>query len=143
MHYAQYRFLFSPPQHVKDKIKEYKQVSIDKIGTFDSMHSTAYISIPFDEGRQKTFVLEPALIRMEKSLNSMPPIKLDIVGFDAFANHVTGYTIYAAFDINDKVKNWIKLLFRSMNMKQQSFKPHITIARNIPEESYRVLWHGL
>ncbi|GAA4308714.1 hypothetical protein GCM10023149_02740 [Mucilaginibacter gynuensis] len=139
MGYADYYLLLSPPEEVKQQISRYKKASINKIGAFESMNSPAHISIVKTE-RQKAFIVEPAFERMEKRLNTMPPIVLHINGFNYFKHGDKAMSIYADIRQTDSVKKWFRLLFSCINVKHASFTPHITIARNIHVSDFYTLW---
>lgn len=138
MHYADYMMLLSPPEEVVCEIKRYKQASAKHIGQFDSLHSKAHISICMAD-RQKTFIIEPSLQRMEQKLSTMPPIVLHIKGFDFFKHGDHSMTIYANVNQTDAVKKWFRLLLQNMNLKI-NITPHITIVRNISAQKFEVLW---
>lgn len=140
MHYAEYMPILSPPNEVNEEVKYFKSVCADRIGDFKSSHSKAHITIPFEENRQKVFVAEPAIERMEKRLNTMAPITLHINGFDIFPNHVSGNTIYAAFDIDNRTKNWFRLLLKEMQLSKRTLTPHLTIARGLSDDQLKQVW---
>ncbi|RVU00862.1 hypothetical protein EOD41_09505 [Mucilaginibacter limnophilus] len=140
MHYAEYMPIISPPDEINDEIRYFKTVCTDRIGEFKSSGSKAHITIPFEERRQKIFTAEPAIERMEKRLNTMPTITLEINGFDIFPNHVAGNTIYATIEMDDKTKNWFKLLLKEMHLNKRTITPHLTIARGLSNDQLKTLW---
>jgi hypothetical protein len=70
--YADYLFLLSPPEPVKELIGKYKKASAKHIGEFKSMDSPAHISVMHAE-RQKPYFADHTVTRLEQTLNIMPP----------------------------------------------------------------------
>lgn len=139
MDYADYLMLLSPPENVKHEVARYKKASAKRIGVFESMDAPAHISI-YSAERQKSFIVEPALQRMEDRLRTMPPVALHITGFNYFKHGDKAMTIYAEIKQSDAIKNWFKLLIANMNIKAYALNPHITVARNILPGSFDTLW---
>jgi len=137
--YRDYLMIISPPEHIIKEISRYKRASVNAIGHFEGMHSTAYITITHQR-RCKPFFVQPAIIRMEEKLFTMPPIELSIKGFDFFEHGSVARTIYAVIQRTERVDNWFKLLTSQMGVKVKNFVPHITIASNIPVSSFNKLW---
>jgi 2'-5' RNA ligase len=103
------------------------------------MHSTAHITITH-QTPCKPYLVQPAILQMEKRLSSIQPIELRINGFGFFDHGKTAKTIYAVVERNTKTDNWFKLLKMQMGIKAKNFVPHITIARNIPIPCFNKLW---
>jgi 2'-5' RNA ligase len=139
MDYADYLLLLSPPEAVKTEIARYKKASVRAIGKFESMNSPAHISI-FKAERQKAFMMEPALKRMEAKLNTMPPVAFHITGFNFFKHGEKAMTIYAEIKESEAVIRWFRLLSINLNLKTKNITPHITVARNITVEQFGKLW---
>ena len=139
MSYADYLMIISPPDAIKKDISRYKRASVNVIGHFEGMHSSAHISITH-QTRCKPFLVQPAIERMAVRLNTVSPIELHICGFNYFKHGHSAYTIYAAIESNLHTDNWFKLLRRQMGIKVKNFVPHITIARNIPVTAFNKLW---
>jgi 2'-5' RNA ligase len=137
--YADYLMIISPPDTLKKEISRYKRASVNLIGHFEGMHSTAHITITH-QTRCKPYLVQPAILAMEKRLNSIPPIELHINGFSFFNHGHTAKTIYAVVERTAKTDNWFKLLKIQMGIKVKNFVPHITIARNIPVTCFDKLW---
>ncbi len=137
--YTDYLMIISPPDTLKKEISRYKRASVNVIGHFEGMHSTAHITITH-QTRCKPFLAQPAILQMEKRLSSVHPIELHISGFAFFNHGQTGKTIYAVIERTAKTDNWFKLLRMQMGIKVKNFVPHITVARNIPVTSFNKLW---
>ena len=136
--YADYLFLLSPPEPVKEIISKYKKASVKHIGNFESMESPAHISILHTE-RQKPYFAEQTLIRLEPALQKMPPVVLHIDGFKYFPHLHSHYTIYAHIRITAAVDAWFALLKKNLSLRK-TLVPHITIVRNIKENDFNTLW---
>jgi 2'-5' RNA ligase len=136
--YADYLFLLSPPEPVKELINKYKKASVKHIGNFKSMDSPAHISVMHAE-RQKPFFADTTVAKMEKALNIMPPVLLHIDGFKFFTHLHTQYTIYAHIRITPAVDAWFTLLKKNLAVRK-TLVPHITVVRNIPQAQFNTLW---
>jgi len=137
--YADYLMIISPPPDLKKEISRYKRASVNLIGHFEGMHSTAHITITH-QMRCKPFLAQPAIQQMEKRLSTIPPIELCLNGFSFFNHGQTAKTIYAVVERTAQTENWFKLLRIQMGIKVKNFVPHVTIARNIPVTSFNKLW---
>src|SRR6478609_11279210 len=131
-HYADFLILLSPPETVKNEIDRYKRATAKLIGDYKSMGSPAHISVD-NMPRQKPFLTEPAIERMESKMKSMPPVLLHLDGF-RFFEHLHGrMTVYASIKETPSTENWFRLLMKNINVKK-AFVPHVTIARDISGE---------
>lgn len=134
--YKDYMIMLSPPMHIAEKVKKFKQASYRLIGEFDSFHSKAHISL---KGlyRQKPFITEPQFEKLEKELSLMEPFTLQVNGFATFLP--TDYTtVYAAILSTATMEDWFKRLRSLLNEKKSV--PHITIARQVPNDKAKKLW---
>ncbi|GGH06329.1 2'-5' RNA ligase family protein [Mucilaginibacter phyllosphaerae] len=136
--YADYLFLLSPPEPVKELVDKYKKASAKHIGNFKSMESPAHISVMHAE-RQKPYFAEHTIARMQQALHMMPPVLLHIDGFKYFAHLHSRYTIYAHIRITPAVDAWFTLLRKNLGIKKM-LVPHITVVRDIPEADFNTLW---
>jgi 2'-5' RNA ligase len=136
--YADYLFILSPPEPVKEVIGKYKKASVKHIGKFKSMDSPAHISVLHSE-RQKPYFAEQTVASLERSLNIMPPVLFHIDGFKYFSHLHSQYTIHAHIRITPSVDTWFTLLRKSLSIRK-TLVPHITVARNIPEAGFNTLW---
>lgn len=134
--YKDYMIILSPPMHIAEKVKKFKQASYRLIGEFDGLHSKAYISLKALH-RQKPFLTEPQFERLEKELSLMEPFTFQTNGFATFLP--TDYTtIYAAITSTPQMEDWFKRLRSLLNEKKSV--PHITIARQVPNDKAKKLW---
>jgi 2'-5' RNA ligase len=139
LNYADYLMIISPPDAIIKEISRYKCASVNVIGHFEGMHSMAQITITH-QTRCKPFLVQPAIVQMEKRICTIPPVELKINGFNFFNHGQTAKTIYAEIEINTRTENWFRLLTNQLHIKVKNFVPHITIARNIPVTSFNKLW---
>ena len=137
--YADYLIVISPPGNILKEISRYKQASVNVIGHFEGMYSTAQIIITH-QIRCKPYLVQPAIEQMANRLSTMPPIELHINGFSFFNHNHIAKTIYAAIDRTERSYNWFKLLQKQMGIKLTVFIPHIIIAKNLPVTSFNKLW---
>jgi hypothetical protein len=137
--YADYLMVITPPDHIIKDISRYKRASVNVIGHFDGMHSSAQIVITC-QTRCKPFLVQPAIEQMAARLSTMPPVELRINGFGFFAAGKACKSIFAAVEKTTQVDNWFKLLHRQLGVRDKNFMPHIIIARNIPVTAFYKLW---
>jgi len=134
--YQDYLIVLSPPGNIVNRVKQLKDFSYHKIGEFESRYSKAHITIqPWP--RKKPVWIEPLIPKLVRDLQSLPPVVLDINGFGFFDQQVY-QTIYAKLNSTPATKVWFKLLRKFFNTP--AFEPHITIARNLPNEDFKKLW---
>ena len=136
--YEDYLMLLSPPEHVKHEIARYKKASAKLIGNYKSMDSPAHISVQHLE-RQKPFMAETNHLKLEKSINEMPPVLLHVDGFKYFAHLHSKMTIYAHIRITPSVDEWFTLLKKKLSIRK-TIVPHITVVRDIQEVDFNLLW---
>ncbi|MDN5289369.1 MAG: 2-5 ligase [Mucilaginibacter sp.] len=136
--YEDYLMLLSPPEGIKHEITRYKKASAKLIGNYKSMDSPAHISIQHLE-RQKPFMAETNIDRIEKDLNTLPPVLLHIDGFKYFTHLHNRMTIYAHIRITPSVDEWFTSIKRKLKIRK-TIIPHITITRDISGNDFDQLW---
>ena len=129
-------FIISPPWHIGQQVKQFKQSSARLIGEFDGMHGKAHITVK-NLRRQKPFFTEPLFAKIEKQLSLMEPTTLQLNGFATFLP-TDFITIYAAIKSNPAMEDWFMRLRKCLNEKKAV--PHITIARQVPNNKAKKLW---
>jgi len=135
-HYQDYLVLLSPPENINAHIKSLKHFAGGIIGDFEGQHAKANIVVqPLP--RKKPVWIEPLMPKLERELQTLPPVELEINGF-AYFDQQEFQTIYAKLNSTPATKLWFKLLRKFFNTPP--FEPHITIARNIPNEDFKLLW---
>jgi len=134
--YKDYLIILSPPANIAQQVTKFKQASARLIGDFEGMHGKAHITLKVMP-RQKTFWTEPLFEQLEKELSLIEPFTLQINGFATFLP--TDFTtIYAAIKSTPEMEDWFKRLRKCLNEKKAV--PHITIARQVPNEQAKKLW---
>lgn len=136
--YEDYLMLLSPPETVKHEVARYKKASAKLIGNYQSMDSPAHISI-LHLDRQTHSMKEKTNGVMEPSLRQLPPVLLHMDGFGHFPHLHAKMTIYANIRSTPAVDEWFSQLKKKLKIKK-TLTPHITIARNIPEKDFKILW---
>ncbi|MFD1258910.1 2'-5' RNA ligase family protein [Mucilaginibacter terrae] len=139
--YYDYLFLLQPSEHVKKQINHCKFKASDYIGPYPGMKSTAHISIE-DLTRQKPYVIKSLIDGVRNKIASMPPVTLQIDGFQFFTHNENYMTIYAAIKPTYKSDNWFSLLKKQLNSKT-AITPHITVTKHIPVDAFYKLWSEL
>lgn len=134
--YQDYLVLLSPPENINAYIKGLKQFAGSIIGEFEGQHTKASIVVqPLP--RKKPVWIEPLMPKLERELQTLPPVELEITGF-AYFDQQEFQTIYAKLSSTPATKLWFKLLRKFFNTPP--FEPHITLTRNIPNEDFKALW---
>lgn len=136
--YTDFLMLLSPSDKVKAVVSTHKCHAANIIGNYESMHSTAHISIKMLH-QQKTFLTEPGILAFRKRLCLIPPVTLSIDGFDYFNHGEEFKTIYARIRSTPETTHWFKMLKQHLHVKE-FMVPHITICRNIPVADFDKLW---
>jgi 2'-5' RNA ligase len=136
--YADYLFLLSPPEPVKELVGKYKKASAKHIGNFKSMDSPAHISVMHME-RQKPHFADHTVSQIERVINIMPLVLLHIDGFKYFSHLHNQYTIYAHIRITPAVDAWFTLLKKHLSIRK-TLVPHVTVVRNVSEADFNTLW---
>jgi hypothetical protein len=136
--YNDFFMLLSPSDKVKAMVRNFKIDASDLIGMYDSIGSIAHISI-MKKHRQRSFLTHPEITEFRKRLCLIPPVTLNINGFDHF-NHGNEYrTIYARINQSPETTHWFKMLKQHLKIKE-FMVPNITICRNIPVADFEKLW---
>ncbi|SIR02443.1 2'-5' RNA ligase [Mucilaginibacter lappiensis] len=136
--YEDYLFLLSPPEAIKQEISRYKRASAKLIGNYKSMDSPAHISVHHLE-RQKPFMEETNLNKIEKGLNELPPALLHVDGFKFFQHLHNRMTIYAHIRVTPAVDEWFTQLKRLLKIRK-TIIPHITVTRDVAGPDFERLW---
>ena len=134
--YHDYLIILTPPENIANYIRSLKDFSVGIIGEYDSRFSKAHIIVqPWP--RKRPVWIEPLIPKLERDLQTLPPLIADLNGFDYF-DQQEQQTIYAKLVSTPQTKIWFKLLRKFFSTP--SFEPHMTIARSIPNESFKKLW---
>jgi 2'-5' RNA ligase len=134
--YQDYLAILSPTENICNYVKSLKDFSAQIIGEYRSQHSKPHLSVQFLP-RKKPVWIEPLMPRLERELQTLPPVELQINGF-AYFDQQEFQTIYAKLNSTPATKLWFKLLRKFFNTPP--FEPHITIARNVPHGDFKLLW---
>ena len=78
--YQDYLIILSPPENIISYVKMLKEKSASIIGEFESKHSKAHLTLQAWP-RKKPVWVEPLIPKLERDLQSLPPITLEINGF--------------------------------------------------------------
>jgi 2'-5' RNA ligase len=134
--YHDYLIVLSPPENIISRVKKLKDFSYNEIGEYESHYSKAHITVqPWP--RKKPVWIEPLIPKLVRDLQTLPPVILEINGFDFF-DHQDNPTIYAKLNSTPSTKIWFKLLRRFFSAENS--EPHITITRSIPTVDFAKLW---
>jgi 2'-5' RNA ligase len=136
--YKDYLFLLRPTELVARQIKFFKEKALEMIGPYPSFKSSAHISL-IEYPRQKPFMMQPAIDTMAQKIEGFPSIQIQINGFNFFEHSEDKLTIFAAIQPTYQSDKWFDNLYKQSLLKKKS-TPHITIARNIPVDSFYKLW---
>jgi 2'-5' RNA ligase len=139
--YYDYLFLLQPSEQVKKQIGYWKATAFKHIGNYPGMKATAHISIE-NLSRQKPYIMKSLIDSVRNKVASMPPVTLQIDGFEFFTHSENQMTIYAAIKPTYKTDNWFNLLKKQLHTKT-NITPHITLTKNISADAFYSLWSEL
>lgn len=134
--YYDYLIILSPAEGIINQVKELKEDSFALIGDFEGRLSKASICVQ-QWSRKKPVWIEPMIPKLERDLQTLPPIILDINGFDFFDQQETK-TIYARLQSSPATEVWFKQL--RMYFNKVKFVPHIPIVKCLSPEAHQILW---
>ena len=134
--YHDYLIVLSPPENIINNVQDLKNFSAAMIGDYEGRYSKAHISVQYWP-RKKPVWIEPMIPKLERDLQTLPPLVVDINGFDFFDEQYNP-TIYARLNYNPFVEVWFKHLRRFFS-KSESI-PHITIVKSISNTTFNKLW---
>jgi len=134
--YQDYLIILSLPENIINYVKVLKEKSAAVIGAFEAQRSVPNITIQAWP-RKKPVWVEPLIPKLERDLQSLPPVTLEINGF-GFFDQQEFQTIYAKISSTPETRLWFKLLRRFFSTPP--FEPHITLARSIDYEDFKKLW---
>lgn len=137
--YTDYLMTISLPYSIVKEVNRYKRSSVNAIGHFEGMYKTPNIMISH-QTHCKHFLTDTAIEKMKDRLALMPPIELQIIGFDFFKETPFCYTIYAVIEKNIETENWFNQLITEMEFKVQHFVPMILIAKKLEADQFKTLW---
>lgn len=137
--YSDHMMIISPPAEVMEVIKKYKKATARLIGDFEGMYSKAHISVAA-QPRQMPFVMGQKLDCYQRSISRLKPVTLRVNGFGHFLHGKTTATVYAKIELYPELTNWFDHLRKILGDRKKGAVPHITIAKNIPIEHFRILW---
>ncbi len=133
--YYDYLIVLTPSQSVVNRVNQLKEYSAGVIGDYVSRHAKAHITVQ-TLSRQKPEYIEPLFPKLERDLQKLPPLLMEINGYNYFNSD--NPTIYAKLDSTALTKVWFKNLRAFFNAP--AYEPHITITRGIDSNSFRKLW---
>ncbi|SHM01166.1 2'-5' RNA ligase [Mucilaginibacter sp. OK098] len=134
--YHDYLIVLSPSESVTNSIKQLKNSSARVIGEYEGHYAKAHITIQYWP-RKRSVWIDPMIPKLERDLQNLSPIILDLNGFDFF-DHQYNPTIYAKINSTPLTEVWFKQLRKYFS--RQDFIPHITIAKSIPNKAFNKLW---
>lgn len=131
-----YLLVLSPPKSIVDHVRIDKRYSEKLIGNFESLNSKAHLTMS-NYFLKNTYEVEPLIPHLQYKMSMLPSITLNINGYNYFE---TGNkrTIYASPTIDSDAELWFEQM--RDHVKSNSITPHITIAKNISEEQFEILW---
>jgi 2'-5' RNA ligase len=136
-HLRSYHPILSPGAIIRKEIASFKNEVKHLIGDFESYTSIGHVTL-VDVDLEKEDVLARRCERLYRQLKNIPCIELSINKFDSFKNG-DKYVIYAKIEYNEEVGRWFKAVGLSLGRRSR-ITPHITIAKNLTEEQFTVLW---
>ena len=133
-----YLLVITPRDAIISEVRRLKDFAKKLIGYYHSFNSKAHITINhYYDGKALFFDLcEPTYRSMTGRIDAF---EIKICGFDFF-EHQGNYTIYAKVELSQNIKTTFSR-FKKVFGADVPQTPHITIARSLSYNQYKLLWY--
>jgi len=129
---------FNTSDGIEKEVFGFKQEIGSIIGNFPSIHSKAHLTVCYIPYKEEYYI-NTIISFLENRFSDIPPVELNIRGFNYFSQGNNTKTIYAAIESSNSIKMWFNELNKHIKIKS-TFTPHVTIARSTDDERHRLLW---
>jgi 2'-5' RNA ligase len=133
-----YMFVLEPSTGIKIDVALLKREVYNLIGEFDSLHSTAHITV-WDTGKLNRYIIDEFINKVTDKITNTPPAKIEIEGFDCFDYNNSSKTIYVAIKPSYSTDTWFTELYRILDKSER--KPHITVCKGLNIKNFQLLWY--
>ena len=133
-----YLLVITPSEEVVSEVRKFKDFAKKLIGYYHSFNSKAHITVNhYYDGNALLFDERVPIYRSMAS--QIDAFDVRICGFDFF-EHNGNYTIYAKVELSQSITATFSK-FKKVFGADVPHTPHITIARSLSYNQYKLLWY--
>lgn len=133
-----YLLVITPSEEVISEVRKFKDLAKKLIGYYHSFNSKAHITINhYYEGKALFFDERVPVYR--SMTGRIDAFEIKVNGFDFFEHH-GNYTIYAKVEFSENITTTF-FRFKKVFGVDVPQTPHITIARSLSYNQYKLLWY--
>lgn len=133
-----YLLVITPSEEIITEVRKFKDFVKKLIGYYQSFNSKAHITVNhYYDGKALFFDERVPVYRSMAS--HIDAFEIKICGFDFFEHHGT-YTIYAKVALSQNITSTFSR-FKKVFGSDVPQTPHITIARSLSYNQYKLLWY--
>ncbi|MCK7553897.1 2'-5' RNA ligase family protein [Chitinophaga sedimenti] len=133
-----YLLVINPDAETAADVKRFKGMIANEIGSYTGLHSKAHISLfrsEFPDRYEETFTR-----MLDKLSNELSAFTIYTSRVDHFKHGDHKRTIYVNVANPRPVEELHRRIVQLFELKVNSFKPHITLARAIPTEAFNQVY---
>lgn len=133
-----YLLVITPNEEVVSEVRKFKDFAKKLIGYYHSFNSKAHITVNhYYDGKALFFDERTPVYR--SMTGRIDAFEIKINGFDFF-QHQDTYTIYAKVELSENITATFSR-FKKVFGADVPQTPHITIARGLSYNQYKLLWY--
>ncbi|WP_299290296.1 2'-5' RNA ligase family protein [uncultured Mucilaginibacter sp.] len=133
-----YLLVITPSEEVVSEVRKLKDFAKKLIGYYHSFNSKAHITVNhYYDG--KALFFDERVPTCKSMTGRIDVFEIKICGFDFF-EHQGNYTIYAKVELSQNIKAAFSR-FKKVFGADVPQTPHITIARSLSYNQYKLLWY--
>ena len=133
-----YLLVITPSEEIISEVRRLKDFAKKLIGYYHSFNSKAHITVNhYYDG--KALFFDDRMPVYRSMTNRIDAFEIKINGFDFF-EHNGNYTIYAKVELSENITTTFSR-FKKVFGADVPQTPHITIARSLSYNQYKLLWY--
>lgn len=133
-----YLLVITPSEEVISEVRKFKDLAKKLIGYYQSFNSKAHITVNhYYDGKALFFDERVPVYR--SMTGRIDAFEIKVNGFDFFEHH-GNYTIYAKVEFSENITTTFSR-FKKVFGADVPQTPHITIARSLSYNQYKLLWY--
>lgn len=133
-----YLLVITPSEEVVSEVRKLKDFAKKLIGYYHSFNSKAHITVNHHYDGKALF-FDECVPTYRSMMGRIDAFEIKICGFDFF-EHQGNYTIYAKVELSQNIKTTFSR-FKKVFGADVPQTPHITIARSLSYNQYKLLWY--
>lgn len=132
-----YLLVITPSEELIAEVKKLKRIAFEMIGPFHSFNSKAHITINHYYDRNALY-FDDRVTTYRNMISRIDSFDITVCNFNFF-EHQNTFTIYAKVDLNPNITTTF-LKFRKVFGADVRNTPHVTIAKGLSANQFKVLW---